>query len=151
MTDALRHCCERKLKESVAARLPEGAYLHQPPSRYIFPGMEVLVDPMTRAVTLGSERGSDDELVTADDHLNHSSDTPETDVTPPHTDSCPPTPPGRVTPSAASSGAASSTSAAAVETSARRTVTNLCRRMPESEPVMVDRIHGDKLLLYDRK
>ncbi|KAF0301932.1 Broad-complex core protein isoforms 1/2/3/4/5 [Amphibalanus amphitrite] len=46
-----RELLKRKLKESVAPRLPEGTYLHQPPSRYIFPGAEVLVDPMTRAVT----------------------------------------------------------------------------------------------------
>ncbi|XP_043241038.1 broad-complex core protein isoforms 1/2/3/4/5-like [Amphibalanus amphitrite] len=118
-TDALRHCWQRKLKESVAARLPEGTYLHQPPSRYIFPGAEVLVDPDdsdSDRDSLDSERGSDDESPTAEgDHLNNSTDTPETAVTPTHTDSCPPTPPGRTATSGASSGAPGTSSSSPAE------------------------------------
>ncbi|XP_043198435.1 uncharacterized protein LOC122368511 isoform X2 [Amphibalanus amphitrite] len=142
-TDALRHCWQRKLKESVAARLPEGTYLHQPPSRYIFPGAEVLVDPDdsdSDRDSLDSDRGSDDESPTADgDHLNNSTDTPETGVTPPHTDSCPPTPPGRTATSGASSGAPGtcSTSTAEEETSATPTVNPSSTSDIEKEPETV--------------
>ncbi|XP_043226478.1 broad-complex core protein isoforms 1/2/3/4/5-like [Amphibalanus amphitrite] len=115
----LRELLKRKLKESVAAKLPEGTYLHQPPSRYIFPGAEVLVDPDdsdSDRDSLNSDRGSDDESPTAEgDHLNNSTDTPETAVTPTHTDSCPPTPPGRTTTSGASSGAPGTSSAPPAE------------------------------------
>ncbi|XP_043225138.1 nucleolar and coiled-body phosphoprotein 1-like [Amphibalanus amphitrite] len=118
-TDALRHCWQRKLKESVAARLPEDTCLHQPPSRYIFPGAGVLVDPDdsdSDRDSLDSDRGSDDESPTAEgDHPNNSTDTPETAVTPPHTDSCPPTPPGRITTSGASLGASGTSSSSPAE------------------------------------
>ncbi|KAF0288379.1 Broad-complex core protein isoforms 1/2/3/4/5 [Amphibalanus amphitrite] len=118
-TDALRHCWQRKLKESVAARLPEGAYLHEPPSRYIFPGAEVLVDPDdsdSDRDSLDLDRGNSGESPTAEgDHLNNSTDTPETAVTPTHTDSCPPTPPGRITTSGASLGASGTSSSSPAE------------------------------------
>ncbi|XP_043225135.1 mucin-7-like [Amphibalanus amphitrite] len=118
-TDALRHCWQRKLKESVVARLPEAPTCTSCCPGTFSPEQRCWSILTTRTVTtdsLDSDRGSDDESPTAEgDHPNNSTDTPETAVTPPHTDSCPPTPPRRITTSGASSGAPGTSSSSPAE------------------------------------
>ncbi|KAJ9584477.1 hypothetical protein L9F63_021171 [Diploptera punctata] len=43
--EALRACWQPKIRESLAARLPENSYYLFTPNRYIFPGAEVYYDP----------------------------------------------------------------------------------------------------------
>ncbi|XP_020281472.1 NAD-dependent protein deacetylase sirtuin-1 isoform X2 [Pseudomyrmex gracilis] len=40
-----RHCWQPKIRESLAARLPENSYYQLAPGRYIFPGAEVYAEP----------------------------------------------------------------------------------------------------------
>ncbi|KAA0195351.1 hypothetical protein HAZT_HAZT006543, partial [Hyalella azteca] len=85
--EALRACWAPKIRESVAARLPENAYLYNGNHRYVFKGAEVFYDPDDvdgDEVSQSQEDddddddddAEDDELVDNDD--NSSSPTRET-------------------------------------------------------------------------
>ncbi|PSN54664.1 hypothetical protein C0J52_01051 [Blattella germanica] len=68
--EALRACWQPKIRESLAARLPENCYYLLTPNRYIFPGAEVYYDPDDNEQSAYSSSSSNSE---SSDSANNSS------------------------------------------------------------------------------
>ncbi|XP_021936542.1 NAD-dependent protein deacetylase sirtuin-1 isoform X2 [Zootermopsis nevadensis] len=78
--EGLRACWQPKIRESLAARLPENSYYFLAPNRYIFPGAEVYYDPDDNEQSSYSSSSSSSSSDEGDSANNSSAEESDNDV-----------------------------------------------------------------------